>query len=120
MEANINQFVKEWVELLNRDDMMALSMFLHSFLVFRLQFSLCDSAKMICELLGYSDRTIREWRSIFINNEGSFPDSEQGKYQRSGVLCQKEELNKKAREFVQANASIKGKFYCYSILLLGE
>ena len=68
----------------------------------RFQFTLCYSAKLISELLGYSDRTIRDWRSIFISNEGLFPDSEQGIYQCSGVLWQNEELNKKAREFVQA------------------
>ena len=61
MEAKINQFAKEWVKSWNRDDIMALSMFLHSFLVYRLQYSLSDSAKMIGELLGYSDRTIREY-----------------------------------------------------------
>ena len=81
MEAKINQFAKEWAESLNRDDTMALTMFLYSFLVSRFQFTLCYSAKLISELLGYSDRTIRDWRSIFISNEGSFPDSEQGKYQ---------------------------------------
>ena len=46
---------------------------------------------------------------MFISNEGSFPDSEQGKYQRSGVLWQNEDLNKKVREFVLTNASVKGK-----------
>ena len=109
MEAKINQFAKEWVESLNRDDTMALTMFLYSFLVFRFQFTLSNSAKLIGELLGYSDRTVREWRSIFVTNDGSFPESEQGKYQRSGVLWQNEDLNKKAREFVQTNASVKGK-----------
>ena len=35
IEAKINQFAKEWVESLNRDDTMALTMFLYySFLVF--------------------------------------------------------------------------------------
>ena len=109
MEAKINQFAKEWAESLNSDDTMALTMFLYSFLVFRFHFTLSNSAKLVSELLGYSDRTIREWRSIFISNEGSFPESEQGKYQRSGVLWQNEDLNKKAREFVQTNASVKGK-----------
>ena len=64
MEAKINQFAKEWVKSLNRDDTMALTMFLYSFLVFRFQFTLCNSAKLISELLGYSDRPIRQWRSI--------------------------------------------------------
>ena len=66
LEAKIHQLAQEWVESLNRDDTMALSMLLHSLMVFRLQFSLCDSAKMIGEVLGFSDRTIREWRNIFI------------------------------------------------------
>ena len=109
IEAKINQFAKEWVESLNRDDTMALTMFLYSFLVFRLQFTLCNSAKLISELLGYSDRTIREWRSIFISNEGSFPDSEQGKYQRAGVLWQNEDLNKKVRELFEQMLVLKGK-----------
>ena len=109
MEAIIHGYAQEWVESLNRDNVMALSIFLHSFVVFRLHFSLTDCAVMIGELLGYSDRTVREWKSVFINNEGSFPNSEQGNYQRSGVLWHNEELNKKAREFIKANASVKGK-----------
>jgi len=64
---------------------------------------------MISELLAYSDRTIREWRTDFMENECSFPDSRQGSYQRSGALRQNEEINKKAREFVKANAGAKGK-----------
>ena len=44
-----------------------------------------------------------------MENKCSFPDSRQGSYQRSSVLWQNEELNKKAREFVKANASVKGK-----------
>ena len=88
---------------------MSLSIFFHSFLSECLHYSKGDCAKMISELLGYSDRTIREWRTGFIENDFSFPDSAQGSYQRSDVLWQHEELNKKAREFVKANASIKRK-----------
>ena len=86
MEAKIHYYAQEWIESLSKDDVVSLSIVLHSLLVFRLHFSLSDSAKLISELLGFSDRSIREWRSIFINNEGSFPDSDQGRYQRSGVL----------------------------------
>ena len=32
MEAKINQFAKEWAESLNRDDTMALTMFLYSYI----------------------------------------------------------------------------------------
>jgi len=103
MEAKIHQYSQEWVGSLNRDDIMSLSIF-HAFLTYRLHFSKGDSAKMISELLGYSDRTISEWRTDFMENECSFPE---GSYQRSGVLWQNEELNKKAREFVKANAIVQ-------------
>ena len=38
-----------------------------------------------------------------------FPDSQQGSYQRSGVLWQNEELNKCVRKFVRENGCVKGK-----------
>jgi len=44
-----------------------------------------------------------------MENKCSFPDSRQESYQRSSVLWQNGELNKKARKFVKANASVKGK-----------
>ena len=43
-----------------------------------------------------------------IQNGGDFPESKQGKYRRSGVLWSNEELNKKAFEYVRANAAVKG------------
>ena len=46
---------------------------------------------------------------IFLNNSGSFPDTLLGKYQRTGVLCKNEEINKKAIKFVRENAAVKGK-----------
>ena len=55
-----------------------------------------------------SDRTVRRWRSALIDNDGVLPESEQGRYQRSGVLWQNEELNKKAVEYVRDNISVKG------------
>ena len=45
----------------------------------------------------------------FLCNDGSFPDSLQGKYQRTGVLGQHEELNKHVRKYVRENANVKGK-----------
>ena len=55
-----------------------------------------------------SDRSVRRWRSEVIDNDGVLPESQQGRYQRSGVLWQNEELNKKAREYVRTNAAVKG------------
>ena len=53
--------------------------------------------------------TVREWRTTFIANDGTFLDTLQGKYQRTGILWQNEELNKKASKFVRENAFVKGK-----------
>ena len=56
-----------------------------------------------------SDRTVIRWRSALINNNGVLSESEQGRYQRSGVLWENEELNKKAVEYVRDNVSVKGR-----------
>ena len=74
-----------------------------------LHFQLTEAAKVIGYVLGKSDCTVREWRSIFIANKGEFPDTLQGKYQQEGVLWQNEELNKLATKYVRENTSVKGR-----------
>ena len=54
-----------------------------------------------------SDRTVRRWWSGVIKNDGILPDSKQGRYQRSGVLWNNEELNKGATEYMRQNAAFK-------------
>ena len=76
---------------------MSLTLLLHALLVHRLHFHLSDAAKLIGEMMFFSGRTVREWQSLFVHNEGSFPDSEQGHYLRTGVLWQNEELNEAAQ-----------------------
>ena len=67
------------------------------------------AAKKIATLIGKSKRTVREWQSTFFKNSGSFPDSEQGHYQRIGILWQHEELCEAARDYVRSNAVVKGR-----------
>ena len=57
----------------------------------------------------WCERSVRTWRSELIENNGEFPESKQGRYQRSGVLWSNEDLNEKAKTFVRANAALKGK-----------
>ena len=59
-------------------------------------------------MIDKSDRTVRQWRTDLVENDGIIPESKQGKYQRSGVLWHNETLNKKAMEYVRCNASVKG------------
>ena len=45
----------------------------------------------------------------FFKNTGLFPDSEQGHYQRKGILWQDEELCEAARDYIRSNAVVKGR-----------
>ena len=54
------------------------------------------------------DKTIEEWRTSFIKND-FFPRFCSRKLPKIRCPLSNEELNKKAREFVEANASVKGK-----------
>ena len=71
-----------------------------------LQLGVTDASKMIADLIGKGERTIREWRAAFIANRGSFPDTLQGKHQRTGVLWHNEELNELA---TRENRVVRGK-----------
>ena len=52
---------------------------------------------------------MRRWRSAVIENDGVLPESQQGRYQRSGVLWNNEEFNQKATDYVRQNAAVKGR-----------
>ena len=69
-------------------------------------FTETSAAEYVATMVKKSDRSVRRWRSEVIDNDGVFPESQQGRYQCSSVLWQKEELNKKAREYVQAHAAV--------------
>ena len=109
VETMIHLYSNEWIDDLHRDDLMSLTIVLHHLLVTTLHFPLTRASQVIAELIGKSDRTVRDWRATFLGNSGSFPETLQGKYQRTGVLWQNEELNKKACEFVRANKAVKGR-----------
>ena len=47
---------------------------------------------MISSIIGKSERTFREWKYDFIKNKGFFSGTEQGKYQREGIVWVNEEL----------------------------
>ena len=102
-------YLTDWIASLSRDDLLSVSILLWHVLVGILGLKVTYAAETIGNLLGRSDRTVRDWRTTFNFNNGSFPDTLQGKYQRTGVVWQSEELNKKARRYVRENAVTKGK-----------
>ena len=64
-------------------------------------FSLIETkaAEYAASMMKKSDWTARRWRSTLID-DGVLTELEQWRYQRSGVLWQNEEQNKKAVEYV--------------------
>lgn len=82
---------------------MSLAITLHYAMVELSDLPCGSTTDLIASFLGRTERTIREWKY----NSGSFPDSQQGKYRREGLLWQNEELNEAAADYVRANAVVR-------------
>lgn len=87
-------------------------MLLCSTLANELAFTETKAAEFAAKIVHKADRTIRQWRtdlisSDLISNNGTFPESKQGRYQRSGVQWVNEELCEKAAEYVRVTAAVK-------------
>ena len=102
-------YIEDWASSLSRDDKQSLVITLHYALVEVNSFPSNKAADLIASLVGKTERTVRDWKYSFISNNGSFPETQQGKYRRQGVLWQKEELNETVTDYVRANAVVKGK-----------
>ena len=101
----INENVHEWVSTLHRDAKMSLTLLLHV----KLNLELVEASELIGSMVGVSERAVRGWRATFLSNGNTFPDWQQGKYHRAGVLRKDEELNRNARAYVTENANPKGR-----------
>ena len=100
-----DKFCEEWATHLDRDDRVSLGLFLYFQLT---NMGETKAAEVAGIMIGKSERTIREWRSYFIEN-GEIPECKQGKYQRTGVLWTSEELNKIAGDYIRSNSNVKGR-----------
>lgn len=105
----IDSFCEDWVAGLDRDDRMSLGLFLYFQLKQLMKIGATEAAELAGMLTGKSDKTIREWRDRFFQNDGTLPEAKQGKYQRSGIVWTDEALNMKAMRFIRENACVKGK-----------
>ena len=95
----LGDFVEEWLETLDKNEIKSISLFLCYHFVHAFSFNETKAAEYAASMMKKSDRTARRWRSALIN-DGVLPELEQGCYQRSSVLWQNEDLNKKAVEHV--------------------
>ena len=89
----VDNFCKDWVCHLDRDDRVSLGLFICFQLTKQFELGETKAAELAGMMIGKSDRAIREWIAHF-NENGEIPESKQGKCQRSGVLWVNEDLNK--------------------------
>ena len=102
-------FVESWVQALDHEDRKSLAVLLCFVLVKELSFTETNSAALAARVISKNEKTVRRWRTDVVSNGGALSESNQGRYQRTGVLWANEELNKKATEYVRSNAAVKGK-----------
>ena len=65
-DAAVQLHADEWLNSLQRGDIMSLTLLLHNLLVTRMHLSRTNAAKLIGETLKKSDQTVREWRVVFL------------------------------------------------------
>ena len=95
----LGDFAEDWLETLDKNEIKSISLFLCYHFVRAFSFTETKAAEYAASMMKKSDRTVRRWRSALID-DGVLPESEQGRYQRSGVLWQNEEWSKKAVKYV--------------------
>lgn len=102
-DLRLEQFVEDWLLSLSRDSVVYLALFL-CYQLENLRFTATNAAEYVSVMLGKSDCTIRQWKTDFFD----IPDSQQGRYQRTGILWSSEDLNRKASKYVRENSNVKG------------
>ena len=105
----LEEHVESWVQSLDHEDRKSVGMLLCLVLVKELSFTETRAAELAANVIKKSDKTVRRWRTDLIANGGSFAESKQGRYQKTGVLWENEEFTKRASEYVRGNAAAKGK-----------
>ena len=109
MAEILSGFSDEWFDVLDKDEKKSLAMFLCHNLALHFQLSYTKAAEMAAVMVKITDRTVRQWRSDLIINDGIMPSTKQRKYLGTGILWKNEELNKKASDYVRVNPNVKGK-----------
>ena len=95
-EHMMEKFCEDWVTHLSWEDRTSLGLFLCFQMTTVLRKGETEAAELASLISGKSDKTIRSWKTTFLESGGEIPESKQGHYQRTGILWQNESLNKKA------------------------
>ena len=81
----LGDFAEDWLETLDKNEIKSISLFLCYHFVHAFSFTETKAAEYAASMMKKSDRTVRRWRNALID-DGVLLESEQGRYQRSGVL----------------------------------
>ena len=71
-QHQIETFCEEWVTQLSRDDRYALGVFLQYHLHETVGKCETEAAELAGLMIGWSDRTVRDWKAQFYENDGKF------------------------------------------------
>ena len=71
------RFCEEWVLQIDRDDRVALGLFLCFQMARHLEIKEARAAELAGLMIGKSDKTICEWKKQFYDNDGVIPESQQ-------------------------------------------
>ena len=104
----LNSHEHLWISDMDRGDQISLSLLLHRILTTMYGASVSQSDANIASTFNVTERTIRNWRREFIENDSVITETLRGKYTRP-TLWQNEELNAEATKYIRENASIPGK-----------
>ena len=97
----------EWMLALKTTDRKMLATCLFMSFQKRQKMSVMDAAQEAASKTGFNERTVRAYAKEFNDNNCSFKETRQGKYERMCILND-EGLRKRASEFVRTNAFKKG------------
>ena len=90
------------------DDRHMLAVLLMESFRTRQKMRVVDAAREAGSIVGYNDKTVRALKKQFFENQGELKERKQGKYERV-IVSHDEEVNKRAAEWVRANAFVKGR-----------
>ena len=93
----------EWIQDMDRDDKMMLSVFLSDLLVIKLHFKVKYASELVGSLVCKNEKTVRTWRHHFYRHLGTFPVSCQGMHNHYSVL-DAEDVKEKALAWLQKGA----------------
>ena len=97
------EIYSEWIQDMDRDDKMMLSVFLSDFLVNKLHFKVKYASELVGSLVCRNEKTVRTWRRQFYRHLGTFPVSCQGMHNRYSILDE-EDVKEKALAWLRKGA----------------